>query len=699
MIKKYTFGHPFETDAVPKTSAAFFKDGEKSELRKFMEIKFTDVNEAESSTESYSDAENGCEMLMQLNKDDRVYGLGEAVRGINKRGWIYESWCTDESEHTEDKRSLYGAHNFLIVSGDTIDETFGIFVENPGRVIFDIGYTVIDELKIILPDNNMNLYIITPDLPENNVLKDIIYQFRRLIGKSYVPPMWAFGYGQSRWGYKTADDVRRLVDEFDKANIPVDMIFLDIDYMENYKDFTVNKERFPDMKELIAEMKEKDIHLIPIIDAAVKIEKDYDIYEEGHDKGYFCKDETGEDFVGNVWPGRCCFPDFLNSETRKWFGEKYKILTDMGIDGFWNDMNEPAIFFSDKGFKELEIMLDENREKEFELMDYFGLMNKISSLGNSEEDYKSFYHKVSEGAVNKSDDNNDKDADNNRENNKDNNKDNNADNSTREDEGNNTWVRHDTVHNLYGYNMMKAMREGCENDVLLFARASYIGAHRYGGIWQGDNKSWWSHLEMNVKMMPSLNMCGFIYTGADTGGFGADITEDLLIRWLQFSLFTPLMRNHAALGTRDQEPFRFKTVDIMSFIISMRYVLMPYIYDSFMDAVENYKLMFTPLAFEYPEDKRAVEIEDQLIVGDSLMIAPVVKQNIYGRMVYFPEDMTEVRLSSHSHKIQRNIKGKNIRYEVRRREIKAGDHYIEMPFDEIVMFVRSGKKSEFFDNL
>ena len=112
----------------------------------------------------------------------------------------------------------------------------------------------------------------------------------------------------------------------------------------------------------------------------------------------------------------------------------------------------------------------------------------------------------------------------------------------------------------------------------MFSRASYIGMHRYGGIWTGDNKSWWSHLLLNLKMMPSLNMCGFLYAGADLGGFGADATADLVLRWTALGVFTPLMRNHSALGTREQESYRFGSAEDFRHVIGVRYRLVPYLY-------------------------------------------------------------------------------------------------------------------------
>ena len=180
--------------------------------------------------------------------------------------------------------------------GDGVQKTCGLFVDTPGRVTFDAGYTDIDELCITMEDGNYKLYLI-----EGASYPDVVKEFRELIGRSYIAPRWAFGYGQSRWSYNTADEVREVAAEYKKRNIPIDSIYLDIDYMERYKDFTINRDTFADFEDLVKEMKEQKIHLVPIIDGGVKKEDGYDVYEEGKEKGYFCKDEDGEDFVIGVW--------------------------------------------------------------------------------------------------------------------------------------------------------------------------------------------------------------------------------------------------------------------------------------------------------------------------------------------------------------------------------------------------------------
>lgn len=216
-----------------------------------------------------------------------------------------------------------------------------------------------------------------------------------------------------------------------------------------------------------------------------------------------------------------------------------------------------------------------------------------------------------------------------------------------------------------------------EKRFLMFSRSSYIGMHRYGGIWMGDNKSWWSHILLNLKMLPSLNMCGFLYTGADLGGFGADTTRDLLLRWLALGVFTPLMRDHAAAGTRDQECYQFEDLDDFRHVVGVRYRLIPYLYSEYMKAALNDDLYFKPLAFVYPEDSMAVQVEDQMMLGNEIMIAPVYTQNARGRYVYLPEEMKFVKFLPDG-SISEEVLGK-------------GHHYVEIALNEVPMFIRSGK--------
>ncbi|GAB6106955.1 TIM-barrel domain-containing protein [Fusibacter bizertensis] len=618
-VKKFSFGKVLPTETILESDYTLDES-----------LFYGDVIKSQDKTQ----------ITLELREEDIVYGLGQNVRGINKRGHIYEAFCSDDPNHTPDKKSLYGAHNFLIIYGE---KNLGIYIDFPGKITYDVGFTDSNLLDIVVEGSNLDIYQF------EGSLKEIVNKFRRMIGPSYVPPKWAFGYQQCRWSYEDQSKVKEIASGFEKYDIPVDAIYLDIDYMEDYKDFTVSKERFPDFEALISELKEKDIKLIPIIDAGVKIEDGYAVYEEGVAQNYFLNDKQGNPFVAAVWPGKVHFPDVLNKEARKWFGDQYHAFLKMGIEGFWNDMNEPAIFYSENGLKEAIDFVKNQEGKNLDVTTFFALKDSILNISNAVKDYKSMYHRmtVDDGEV---------------------------------------LVNHYDVHNLYGYNITRAADEGFKRydnnkRFFLLTRASHIGMAKHSGIWTGDNHSWWEHIKLNIQMMPSLGMAGFLYAGADTGGFGFNASAELVVRWLEFSMFTPLLRNHSAMGTRVQEPWQFNedTTKNLRNLIRMRYALVPYLYSEFMKANKDANLLYAPLSFVY-EDEQSKRVEDQLLLGDEIMIAPVYEQNAKGRYVYLPEDMVMYKITSYEDLEKQPFE-----------LIKAGHHYIPLETHETVIFIRKNR--------
>ena len=601
MIQRFSFGHPFPTQSVVLSLPA------------------------ESGPIPFL-TPDGSGWQLTLSEQAAVYGLGEMPRGINKRGWHYIANNTDESRHSEDKLSFYGAHNFLLVrDGSTC---FGLFVDFPGKVYYDIGYSRHDLLSFHTETPDYDLYLLSGG-NENAICRE----FRTLIGRSYIPPRWAFGLAQSRWGYKTEEDVREVARQYKEHDLPLDMICMDIEYMQDYADFTVNKERFPDLTKLSADLKAQGIRLVPIIDAGVRVDPNDSTCTEGLEKGYFCKKADGTPFVAAVWPGKAYFADFLRPEVREWFGHKYKALTDCGIEGFWNDMNEPSLFYSPERLRAFLDDMAALREKDnIEQEEFFPrVVGGAMGLMNSPADYASFYH-----------------------------------------EADGRKVRHDQVHNLYGGSMTRAAGEAFADlrpgqRTLLYSRS----------IWLGDNNSSWAQLLANIQMMPSVQMCGFLYSGADLCGFSCDTTPDLALRWLEFGLLTPLMRNHSAVGTRMQEYYRFPEVlPAVRNMIRLRYALLPYLYSEFMKAALENTSYFRPLAFDYPDDPDAREVEDQLLLGEGLMAAPVYVQNAHGRHVYLPEPMKLLRLRAVD--------------DYDEEILPAGHHYIRCALDEMLLFIRPG---------
>ena len=558
-----------------------------------------------------------------LGTDDLVYGLGETMGRVNKRGGRYISFNTDTGDHEDSNPSLYASHNFLIIWGG---ETFGVFFDTPAKIEFLIDYRGSGEVRVECHTRDLRLYQIAGEGPYA-----ITRTLLKAIGPSYLPPLWAFGYGQSRFGYAKDQDFRDVAQGHADNDLPLDYICMDIDYMDRFKDFSVDEKDIPDLKGLAGEMKAQGIHLVPIVDAGIKVEPGDPVYESGVKGGHFCRNVEGDLFQAGVWPGMTHFPDFFQEKTRKWFGSQYKFYTDRGIEGFWNDMNEPAIFYSEYTRPKLG-------KWTFLLDILFGKYRKEKKERDMIRDYKSFFHDM-----------------------------------------NGKRVRHYDVHNLYGALMTRATSEGLRallpHRYLLFSRSSYIGAGRYGGVWTGDNTSKWEHLMLNVRHMPSLNMCGFLYSGADTGGFMGDCDRELLLRWLAFSAFTPLMRNHTGNFTKNQEAYRFDGQEDFRSILSLRYRLLPYIYSEYMKAALTGDMYIKPLSFCY-DDPAVRPIEDQLLVGSSIMIAPIVKRGATSRRVYLPEEMTQVRYD-----------GQGFRCIT----LDKGWHDQETKLHEVVLYIRKGK--------
>ena len=262
---------------------------------------------------------------VSLGEDDQIFGLGESVRGINKRGHLYRAWCSDVFSHTEDKASLYASHNLVLFSGKS--GVFGLYVDDPGAVTFDLGYTRGDEAVITSENGDCSAYYIEADS-----LIGAVKEFRHIIGRSYLPPKWGLGYIQSRWGYATEEDLREVVTNHRERHIPLDIMSMDIDYMEDFRDFTWDAKKFPDLPGMIASFKADHIRVMPIIDAGVKVAPGDPTYDEGMEKDYFVKKEDGSVFVGAVWPGHAVFPDFLRDEVRQWFGGKYHGMLEAGVE-------------------------------------------------------------------------------------------------------------------------------------------------------------------------------------------------------------------------------------------------------------------------------------------------------------------------------------------------------------------------------
>ena len=528
-------------------------------------------------------------IVKKLGKEDAVYGLGDKPGCLNRRGYVYVNWNTDNpAPHVDSFKSLYKSIPFFMVLGENY--CYGIFADNTYKTTFDFGFESNEYYVVSHEKGFLDYYFFPGEKPS-----DVVKKYTGLTGTTPLFQRWIYGSHQSRWGYCSQDEILGIAEAFEKNEIPCDVIHMDIDYMDGYRVFTFDKERFPDTKALSETLADKGIKLISIIDPGVKKDEAYFMYREGMEMDAFAHDAQGAVYENAVWPGTSVFPDFSREDVRKWWGEKTKILLDHGIRGIWNDMNEPASF-----------------------------------RGPLPDDVK-----FAAGA-------------------------------------------HDEIHNIYGHLMAKATYEGLlEHDngrrPFVLTRAAYAGSQKYCGGWTGDNHSIWSHLTLSLEQICNLSLCGMAMCGSDIGGFGSDVTPELLVRFYQAAVFAPFFRNHSAVGTRRQEPWLFdeKTRDAVRKTVRLRYRFIPYIYDLARECERTGEPIVRPLVYEYPHDKMVRNICDEYLLGKFVLVAPVTVPGKFAREVYLPEGEW---------------------YDYETNEKYTGGKYIlaDAPLDKVPVFIRAG---------
>ncbi len=272
----------------------------------------------------------------KLYTDEKFIGLGEKTGDLNRRGSSYVNWNSDVPDHTPKSDPLYETFPFFIGLHNGL--TYGLFFDNTHKSYFDFGASTDDQMSWFGADaGDMNYYFFGAQS-----VAQIIEDYTWLTGRMEMPPLWSLGYQQCRWSYASAAELLEVAENLRKDRIPADVVYCDIDYMDHYKIFTWNKETFPNPKGMIDKLKSMDFHLVTIVDPGIKVEPGYKQYDEGVANNYFATYPNGEKYIGSVWPGRCHFPDFFKDDVRKWWGASFTALTKPGVEGFWNDMNEPA---------------------------------------------------------------------------------------------------------------------------------------------------------------------------------------------------------------------------------------------------------------------------------------------------------------------------------------------------------------------
>lgn len=288
--------------------------------------------------ESYEYGGNIVKMSKVSRDGESYYGLGDKASHLNLKGKRFENWVTDSYAYGKNSDPIYKAIPFYV--GLHHKKAYGIFFDNTFKSFFDFSHERRNITSFWAQGGEMNYYFIY-----GPKMSSVVENYTDLTGKpEELPPLWALGYHQSKWSYYPESKVKEVANKFRELKIPCDAIYLDIDYMEEFKCFTWNKEYFPDPKKMVADLAENGFKTVVIIDPGIKIDESYPVFKEGLEKDYFCKRADGPYMKGKVWPGECYFPDFTNPKVRNWWSNLFKeLVEDIGVKGVWNDMNEPAI--------------------------------------------------------------------------------------------------------------------------------------------------------------------------------------------------------------------------------------------------------------------------------------------------------------------------------------------------------------------
>ena len=506
--------------------------------------------------------EEGNVYISKVNDCLAYYGLGEKGGDLNKKGCYTENFNTDDPETDDDSITYYKTIPFYVALKE--EATYGIFFDNSFRSYFDMGMEMGDRIFFGAIGGQIQYYFI----PGENI-KEVVKNYTALTGRMEMPPLWSLGYQQCRFSYFSQEEVRELVKTFEEKDIPLDVVYLDIDYMDGFRVMTFKTPNFDNAAGLISDLKEKGIRTITIIDPGVKVDEEYPVFKRGKEGNHFTKKLDGEMFIGAVWPGDSAFPDFSNKDCREWWkSELKKFISEHGMDGIWNDMNEPCVFNNDH-----KTMLE-------------------TCLHNSD----------------------------------------------------NGVIEHKEFHNRYGFEMSRCSKEAQEElhpneRGFSMTRATYAGGQRYSSVWTGDNMSLWSQMRMSISMNANLGISGFSFVGNDVSGFGLDSSEELFIRWMEMGPFIPIFRNHSNMYTRRQEPWAFgpRAEKIAKKSIELRYELLPYIYDLYYISHKEGLPIFRPMIMEYEKDMNLLNMREQFMLGENMLVAPVLYEGERSKTVYLPK--------------------------------------------------------------
>lgn len=521
-----------------------------------------------------------------------IYGLGEHVHKNFRHDTNWKTWpiFTRDGFPNGGTHNLYGHYPFFLCLEDNSGKSFGVFLMNSNAMEVILQPAPAVTFRTI--GGILDFYILFGDTPEQ-----VVQEFVTLIGKPVIPTYWSLGFQLSRWNYTTLAEVKKTVERNRAVDLPYDIQYTDIDYMEDKKDFTYDEVKFKELPQFASYLHEKGQKYILILDPAIATSKrqqgEYGSYVRGTDQGAWVFESDGKTPLrGEVWPGETVFPDYTSENCINWWIDEYeRFYKEVPHDALWIDMNEVSNF--KKG--------------------------SINGCAANNLNYPPYTPKILDEVMYS---------------------------KTLCMDAVQKWGKHYDVHSLYAYSMVLATEQALKrvfgnNRTLMLTRSSFPGVGKYSGHWLGDNAANWNDIKWAIPGMLEFGLFGIPYIGADICGFFDDSSEELCRRWMQVGAFYPFSRNHNAEGYKPQDPAAYGADSLLvktsKHYLNIRYTLLPYLYTLFYKAHTTGETVVRPVMHEFFSDSNTWTVDRQFLWGKYLLITPVLDPGVEEVSAYLPD--------------------------------------------------------------
>jgi alpha-glucosidase len=504
----------------------------------------------------------------RLGFEEHFYGLGEKAALLDKRRGRFTMWNSDTPAYREGTDPLYQSIPFFLGWQD--GAAYGFF-DNSFRTHFDFGANHDGLAEFSADGGELNYYFF-----QGPSIRKILGRYAELTGHLPMPPKWALGNQQSRWSYFPDSVAEQVVAKYRADDLPLDVLHLDIHYMNGYRVFTWDPQRFPDPTAFTGKLRKQGVKVVVIVDPGVKYQppaapaeaspttatpelaaqdKSYYVFNQGVAGDYFLKRQSGRAWVGQVWPGDAVYVDYTLDAAARWWGGLFRAYT------------EPSDFVDQTGKTQMDVVTDDGGAHS-----PYAQNRNVFALGMARATYEGL------------------------------------------------------------------LRLRPDERPYIITRAGYAGIQRYSTMWTGDNTTTWEALALSIPMFATLGLSGEPFVGADVGGFIGRAEPELMTRWYQVGFLTPFCRNHAEVTGYDHEPWRFGSYyeDIIRKYLKLRYRLLPFLYTALEEAHRTGVPMFRPLLLNYQQDYNTLTIDDEFMVGADLLAAPILHPGQNSRRVYLP---------------------------------------------------------------